>query len=120
MEVLAEELAGEAGVVLDEDQRRSGGTILQWTTGVGTGVIYGALREKLPESVMARGLGCGATIWLLVDEGLTPLLGLSPGPFAFPWQTHARGLVGHLVFGLVAEAVMVGWEQLSGARITGS
>jgi hypothetical protein len=31
------------------------------------------------------------------------LLRLTPGPAAFPWQTHARGLAGHLAFGVVAD-----------------
>ena len=34
------------------------------------------------------------------------LLGLTPGPTHFPWQTHARGLAGHLMFGAVADATM--------------
>jgi hypothetical protein len=41
-----------------------------------------------------------------MDETLTPALGLTPGPDAFPWQTHARGLAGHLVFGTVANGVL--------------
>ena len=111
LEVLAEKVAAEAGVLLEEGQRKAGGTILQWSTGVATGVIYAALRPRLPARGIARGIGFGAGFSLVVDEGLTPLLGLSPGPFAFPWQTHARGFLGHLVFGIVAEAVLTGWEN---------
>jgi hypothetical protein len=44
-------------------------------------------------------------MWLVADEGAVPALGLTPGPRAFPWQTHARGLAAQLVFGLVAETV---------------
>jgi hypothetical protein len=110
LEVLAEELAASAGRPLSEEQRESGGTILQWTTGIGAGVIYAVLRDQLPGSGIGRGLGYGAVYSLLVDEGLIPLLGLAPGPGAFPWQTHARGFVGHLVFGMVAEAVLEALE----------
>jgi hypothetical protein len=106
LEVLAEKLAARAGRPLSDEERQTGGTVLQWSTGIGAGVIYAALREHLPGNGIGRGLGYGAAFSLLVDEGLTPLLGLAPGPGAFPWQTHARGFVGHLVFGVVAEAVL--------------
>jgi hypothetical protein len=42
----------------------------------------------------------------VMDETATPALGLTPGPRAFPWQAHARGLAGHLVFGSVANATL--------------
>ena len=49
------------------------------------------------------GVGFGTLFWAAVDEGLVPALGLTPGPRAFPWQTHARGLAGHLTFGTVTD-----------------
>jgi uncharacterized membrane protein YagU involved in acid resistance len=105
LEVMADEMARKAGVTLSARERQAGGTALQWTTGIGTGVLYGALRDHLPGRGLRRGLTYGAAISLLVDEGLLPLLGFAPGPGAFPWQTHARGFAGHLVFGTVAETV---------------
>ena len=106
LEVLAHDFAGMAGYPLSERERRMGGTILQWVTGIGTGAIYGALREHLPGRGIGRGLGYGAAFSVVVDEGIVPLLGLAPGPAAFPWQTHARGFLGHLVFGAVTEALL--------------
>ena len=38
--------------------------------------------------------------------GFFESLGLTPGPRAFPWQAHARGLAGHLVLGLATEGVL--------------
>jgi len=35
-----------------------------------------------------------------------PAFGLTPGPNAFPLETHARGLVGHLVFAVTVDAVL--------------
>ena len=52
------------------------------------------------------GLGFGTAFWALLDEGLVPALGLTPGPLAFPWQTHARGLAGHLTFGTVTDGTL--------------
>ena len=39
-----------------------------------------------------------------MDEGAVYALGLTPGPTAFPWQTHARGFAGHLVLGVILDA----------------
>lgn len=50
--------------------------------------------------------GCHAERCLLVDEAATPALGLTPGPTAFPWQTHARGLAGHLAYGVATETAL--------------
>lgn len=54
----------------------------------------------------AGGLGVGAAFWALMDEGAVYALGLAPGPWNFPWQTHARGLAGHLVFGAVTDSTL--------------
>ena len=74
--------------------------------GIGGGVLYAVLRDRVPGSGPRRGVVYGAGFSLVVDEGLSPLLGFSPGPLAFPWQTHARGFIGHLVYGGVIEAAM--------------
>lgn len=109
----AEEIAELLGTGLSERQRKAGGTVLQWVTGIGAGVIYATIHEHLPGHGVRRGLIYGAAFSLLVDEGLIPLLRLAPGPTAFPWQTHARGFVGHLVFGAVTEVVL---ETLDATR----
>lgn len=68
---------------------------------------YGVLRPRAAAARVGRGLAYGAAFSLVVDEGVAPLLGFAPGPAAFPWQTtHARGFIGQLVFGLVADAVL--------------
>jgi uncharacterized membrane protein YagU involved in acid resistance len=51
-------------------------------------------------------LAFGVAFWLLVDEVGNTVLGLTPPPAEFPWQTHIRGLAGHVVFGLVTETVL--------------
>jgi hypothetical protein len=51
-----------------------------------------------------RGLAFGAAFFLIVDELLTLLLKLSPGPRAFSWKVHARGAASHAAYGLAAEA----------------
>ena len=106
LEVMAEAGASVAGAELTARQRQRAGTALQWTVGIGAGVLYGVLRPRLRAVRAGRGLAYGAAFSLLVDEGAVPLLGLAPGARAFPWQTHARGFIGHLVFGLATEAAL--------------
>jgi len=105
-EIAAEKAAGAAGIDLTDDQVAQSGTAIHYGIGAGSGAVYGAVRRHIPAPAVARGLGFGAALWLIADEGANPALGLTPGPRAFPWQTHARGLAAHLVFSLVAEGVL--------------
>lgn len=106
LEVLAEDLSNWAHRPLTPSGRQRAGTLTQWIVGIGGGVIYALLRDRLPGRGLARGLGYGAAFSLVVDEGLVPLLGLAPPAGAFPWQTHARGFAGHLVYGVAVEAAL--------------
>lgn len=106
LEVVAQTGGRLAGAELSPRQRRKAGTALQWLVGIGAGMLYGVLRPRVPAARAGRGLAYGAAFSLVVDEGVVPLLGFAPGPAAFPWRTHARGFVGHLVFGRVADAAL--------------
>lgn len=103
----AEKAADLAGKELSDEQKKSYGTAIHWSLGIASAALYGAVRHELPiGNRLARGLAFGTSFWLVMDEAVTPLAGLTPGPSAFPWQTHARGLAGHLVFGATTEAVL--------------
>ncbi|HEV7254430.1 MAG TPA: DUF1440 domain-containing protein [Mesorhizobium sp.] len=82
------------------------GHLTHYAIGIAPVLAYAALRERFPAVTAGRGLAFGLAISLLEDETLNPALGLSAGPRAYPWQAHARGLASHLVYGLVAEAVL--------------
>jgi uncharacterized membrane protein YagU involved in acid resistance len=82
------------------------GRALHWALGIGAGALYAALRPRFGGFDLGRGVGFGTGFWLLVDEAVTPLLGLTPGPGAFPWQTHVRGLAGHVIFGTVTDSTL--------------
>ena len=109
--VAAERAARLAGAELSEEERKRYGSAIHWALGVGAGALYGALRPRSEAASRAGGLVFGAAFWLLMDETVTPALGLTPGPTAFPWQTHARGLAGHLVFGTVANATLAAVQR---------
>jgi hypothetical protein len=105
-EVAAEKVAALAGATLTQRQRQQYGTAIHWTLGVAAGALFGVLRSRSPSVARGAGTLFGAAFWLVMDETATPALGLTPGPRAFPWQAHARGLAGHLVFGSVANATL--------------
>jgi hypothetical protein len=95
--------AGKLGV--PDAQQEAAGTAIHWALGVGAGALYGALRHRTPRLGLGSGIVYGAAFWIVMDETATAVLGFSPPPQRFPWQTHARGLAGHLALGGTIEAV---------------
>jgi hypothetical protein len=110
--VAAEKAAAAAGIELSDEQRQKLGSGIHWVLGAGAGAVYGALKGRVPAVDTGRGLAYGAAFWGIVDEGANTALGLTPGPQQFPWQTHARGLAGHLVFAVVADALLSGTRRV--------
>ena len=108
----AEKLAGLVGAELTDEQLSKAGKAIHYGLGAGAGAAYGAARRGLAPVSAGHGLLYGSAFWLAADELATPLLGLTPGPKAFPWQTHARGLAGHLVFGAVLATVFTITDHL--------
>jgi uncharacterized membrane protein YagU involved in acid resistance len=68
------------------------------------GAVYAVLRRRVPWASLGFGTLYGALFWLAVDEAANTVLGLTPPPGEFPWEAHARGLGGHLVYGVATEA----------------
>lgn len=104
--VAAQKTAALAHRELSEDQEKTYGSAIHWGLGLGAGAAYGALRSRMPLLSAGQGTAFGVAFWLLVDEGANTALRLTPGPTAFPWQAHARGLAGHIVFGVVADTML--------------
>jgi hypothetical protein len=109
----AEKAAALVGRDLSDRERARAGEAIHWALGAGAGAAYGALRGRLPGADAGAGLLFGASFFLLMDEGGNVALGLTPGPRAFPWQAHARGLVGHLAFGLTTELTMRALDRVA-------
>jgi hypothetical protein len=102
-EIAAEKGAKIAGRRLDDDERKKIGSAIHWTVGVSSGAVYGLLRNRSRHVGFGSGLAYGLAMYLAIDEGLLSATKLSPPPDAFPWQTHARGLAGHLILGLLLD-----------------
>jgi len=109
----AEKAAALVNVRLSERQRTRAASAVHWATGLSAGITYALMRRQWQGAASGKGLGYGAGFFLVVDELMNPLLGLTPGPGAFPWQAHARGLAGHLAFGVTAELVLEGLDRVA-------
>ena len=102
----AEKVARLAGVELDDARRMRFGSAIHWTMGITAGALYGALRARFRTLDATQGLPFGLGMWLVIDEVLLWKLGLAKAPPAYPWQTHARGLAGHVAYGLTADTAL--------------
>lgn len=102
-EIAAEKGAKAAGRRLNRDERKKIGNAIHWTVGVSAGAVYGLLRNRSEHVGLGSGLAYGLAMYLAIDEGLMSAAKLTPPPDAFPWQTHARGLAGHLILGLLLD-----------------
>ncbi len=99
-EVMAEKIAeAVAGVELNKGRKEKYGNVVHWGYGIMWGGLFGALRDRAPLVGTAEGVGFGTGLWLIGDEVMMPLMGLSPSPTKFPWQNHARAAVNHVAYG---------------------
>ena len=97
--VLAKKVAARTGRQLSDEEAQAYGGRLHFGLGMSGGVLASLLRGGDRSSLRA-GLMSAALMWVGFDEGANYLLGLSPPPTEFPPETHLRGLVGHVAFGL--------------------
>ena len=82
------------------------GVATHYSIGIVPGALYGVLRHKVPGLNAGRGTVFGLGLFLMQDEGLNAISGLSANPNEYPWQAHARGFVAHAVYGLVLDTVL--------------
>ncbi len=104
-EIAARKTTQLLGLRLSDEVVQNLGTYLfHYGLGMSWGAVYTLVRRRTKWKPVATGLGTGAAMSLLVDEGMTPMLGFSAPNSAYPLVTHLRGFVAHLVFGLGAAA----------------
>jgi len=100
-----------------DDRQELAGQVIHWSLGVGAGALYGALRNRSRRLGLGSGLAYGVAFWIVMDEAMNTLLSLSPPPQRFPWQTHARGLAGHVILGGAIEAAFDLADVVSSAGV---
>jgi hypothetical protein len=112
----AAELAGASSIeALTERNVSPGsrarlGTAAHYGLSAALGVLYAAT-TRLDRPRPLLGAAFGTTVWLLADEGLVPLLGLSRGPQQIPGSVHLYAWAGHCVFGIAVDASLRALER---------
>lgn len=104
--VAVNRLARRAGMELSPPQPHPAGIAMHYGIGMAPAALYAATRDKMEALGPARAPLFGLALFLLQDEAVNAVTGLSARPGRYPWQAHARGLVAHLVFGAVLELAL--------------
>ncbi len=99
---LAETIGSDAA----EEEPNAGGIAIHYLLGMAPGAAYARLRRRLPWLRAGRGAMYGAALFVMNDEIANRLLRLSGPQGNYPWQAHLRGLVGHVVLGVVTESTL--------------
>ncbi len=100
-EIAARKTTEALGIELSEEQIQALATYgFHYGLGMGWGPTYAFLRRRTNLDPVSAGLLSGALMSLIVDEGMTPLLGFSAPNRDYPLSTHLRGFAAHLAFGL--------------------
>ncbi|MGF1471833.1 MAG: hypothetical protein ACFB50_08850 [Rubrobacteraceae bacterium] len=82
------------------------------------GVSYGMAATALVRAgmrPMRAGITTGAAAFLLVDEVVNSVM-FTPPPQAYPVESHLRGVVGHLAYGIVAGSGLTIVRRLGAIR----
>lgn len=114
-------LAHALGAEVHPKKANPVGLALHYAIGIAPAAAYGVFRNRLPPSPQGQdylyGAGFGLGLFLVQDEGLNQVMGISAKQQDYPWQAHARGLIAHLTLGLVTDAVL---NLLNAPRPSGS
>lgn len=111
-DVAARRIDGALGLGLSAEARRRFGWALHWGITLGAGVTYAWLRRRWPAARRLHGAAFGLGFEVLADQVLVTALGLAARPTAYPWQTHARGVVAHVAYGMTIETVLRAVDRL--------
>ena len=112
--VAALRITEELGRPLDDRPLGAVAKTVHYGLGMAWGPVYSLLRRHGGLSPLGAGLVAGASLSLIVDEGLTPALGLSAPNRDYPAATHVRGFLAHLVWGAAAALATEAIHYLTG------
>jgi hypothetical protein len=79
-------------------------SVVHRSLGMTYGMAAAALTRKgvMP---LAAGVATGAAAFVVVDEAFLSAF-FTPPPWAYPFESHLRGVVGHLGYGVAAGALL--------------
>jgi uncharacterized membrane protein YagU involved in acid resistance len=96
--VLVRKMADATDRSVDGDQVKVLGNVVHRGMGIGGAYLAGILLARGWKAIPA-GMAAGMVIWLVFDEGLNYVLGLTAPATEFPRESHLRGLLGHMAYG---------------------
>jgi hypothetical protein len=117
--VLVSKAEKALGIETTPEQHELAGVTVHYGIGIGPAVAYAIVRDKLPGRGPARGLLYGLGLFLLQDEAVNAVSGVGAKPNRYPWQAHARGVVSHLVYGVVTEMALNRMDRALRSRRVG-
>jgi hypothetical protein len=86
-----------------DEWARPATNIVHWATGVGWGLLYGALASATSRQPLARALALGPVVWLS-GYVVLPLAKVYKPIWRYDARTLADDLSAHIVYGAVASA----------------
>ena len=110
--VLARRLLSKINGGASETQVALLSNAFHWGVGAFCGAVYGILEPLAPIERRLLGQPIAATM-LTVDEFVFSALGLCPPPSTFPYETHVRGVVAHMAYGLSLAVAYEGIKHLA-------
>ena len=106
---------GEAvGTDAGSSEPNGAGIAVHYALGMGPGAVYAEQRGKRPWLRRGNGALYGAGLYVVNDLLAARLLRIVGPQRSYPWQAHARGIVGHVVLGVVTEAALKAMEDNRG------
>lgn len=111
--VAAEKSADLADVDLGERETMAAGMAFHYASGIGWGPVYCVMRRAAGMGSLGAGVAAGMSMSVILDELVTPALGFSAPNRDYPAADHVRGLIGHLVYGLVLAGTAEGLYRLA-------
>lgn len=83
-QIAARKAAALSGRRLTRNQKNKAANVVHWGVGALAGVEHAFTRQHIPGPGLMRGVMFGTLFWLLVDELLNPLFGITRGSTRFP------------------------------------
>lgn len=107
----ARHLARAVGSDAAQEQPNAAGIFIHYQLGLGPGAAYAKLREKYPWITAGKGALWGAALYVTNDLLAARLLRLAGPQEDYPWQAHARGVVGHVVLGVATHLTLEALDE---------
>lgn len=82
-----------------EDKKSTAGNMVHYGFGTSMGIFFSLLQSGKSSHLFLRGISYGGLVWMVADNILVPLMGLSKIPTKYPLKTHAYALGAHLIYG---------------------